>query len=92
MGAARFRGDEFHYSEVALDPSSKFAYKLSRGIGIREMLDGAVIKNTLGSYTHLPAPGKLVDVPELCRWLPEPVISGSLGARTGCCFLFVFLL
>ncbi len=53
MGAARFRGHEFHYSEVALDPSTKFAYKLSRGIGIREMLDGAVIKNTLGSYTHL---------------------------------------
>ncbi|MFZ1898835.1 Ni-sirohydrochlorin a,c-diamide synthase [Methanoregula sp.] len=53
MGAARFRGHEFHYSEVALAPSTKFAYKLSRGIGIRDTLDGAVIKNTLGSYTHL---------------------------------------
>ncbi len=53
MGAARFRGHEFHYSEVVLEPSTKFAYKLSRGIGIREMLDGAVIDNTLGSYTHL---------------------------------------
>ena len=34
-------------------PSTKFAYKLSRGIGIRDTMDGAVIKNTLGSYTHL---------------------------------------
>jgi cobyrinic acid a,c-diamide synthase len=53
MGAARFRGHEFHYSEVVLEPSTKFAYKLSRGIGIRDTLDGAVINKTLGSYTHL---------------------------------------
>ena len=53
MGAARFRGHEFHYSEVVLDPSTQFAYRLSRGIGIRDKLDGAVTKNTLGSYTHL---------------------------------------
>ena len=53
MGAARFRGHEFHYSEVVLDASTQYAYKLSRGIGIKDRLDGAVIKNTLGSYTHL---------------------------------------
>jgi cobyrinic acid a,c-diamide synthase len=53
MGAARFRGHEFHYSEVVLDASTQYAYNLSRGIGIKDRLDGAVIKNTLGSYTHL---------------------------------------
>jgi cobyrinic acid a,c-diamide synthase len=53
MGAARFRGHEFHYSEVVLDASTQYAYTLSRGIGIKDKLDGAVTKNTLGSYTHL---------------------------------------
>ncbi|HVP95851.1 Ni-sirohydrochlorin a,c-diamide synthase [Methanoregula sp.] len=53
MGAARFRGHEFHYSGVTLDPSTKYAYRLSRGIGIADTNDGAVRDNTLGSYTHL---------------------------------------
>jgi cobyrinic acid a,c-diamide synthase len=53
MGAAQFRGHEFHYSDVALAPETKYAYELSRGIGIHEMLDGAVTETTLGSYTHL---------------------------------------
>jgi Ni-sirohydrochlorin a,c-diamide synthase len=53
MGAAQFRGHEFHYSEVKLAPDMQFAYRLSRGIGIQDQFDGAVIHNTLGSYTHL---------------------------------------
>jgi len=53
MGAAQFRGHEFHYSDVVLESGTRFAYQLSRGIGIHEMLDGAVTQNTLGSYTHL---------------------------------------
>ena len=53
FGAAVFRGHEFHYSEVVLSPDTRYAYRLSRGVGIIENLDGAVIKNTLGSYTHL---------------------------------------
>lgn len=53
MGAARFRGHEFHYSEVLLAPETQYAYRLSRGIGIHDNLDGAVVKNTIGSYTHL---------------------------------------
>jgi len=32
---------------------TRYAYQLSRGIGIHDMLDGAVVNNTLGSYTHL---------------------------------------
>jgi cobyrinic acid a,c-diamide synthase len=33
--------------------STTYAYKLTRGTGIKDNLDGAVLKNTLGSYTHL---------------------------------------
>jgi len=53
LGKASFRGHEFHYSDVALDRDTRFAYRLSRGVGIRDNYDGAVIGNTLGSYTHL---------------------------------------
>ena len=53
MGKGLFRGHEFHYSDVALDRNTRFAYRLLRGIGIRDNRDGAVINNTLGSYTHL---------------------------------------
>jgi len=53
VGKARFRGHEFHYSDVVLDKNTHFAYQLTRGAGIRENCDGAVINNTLGSYTHL---------------------------------------
>jgi cobyrinic acid a,c-diamide synthase len=53
LGAAMFRGHEFHYSEVVLVKGTRFAYQLSRGVGIDDNLDGAVINNTLGSYTHL---------------------------------------
>jgi Ni-sirohydrochlorin a,c-diamide synthase len=53
LGKGSFRGHEFHYSDVHLDRDTQFACRLSRGIGIRDNLDGAVVKNTLGSYTHL---------------------------------------
>jgi cobyrinic acid a,c-diamide synthase len=53
LGAAAFRGHEFHYSEVVLDAGTRFAYRLTRGAGIRNMQDGAVAGATLGSYTHL---------------------------------------
>jgi cobyrinic acid a,c-diamide synthase len=53
MGPAVFRGHEFHYSDVHLSKETCYAYQLSRGIGIHENLDGALINNTLGSYTHL---------------------------------------
>jgi cobyrinic acid a,c-diamide synthase len=53
VGGASFRGHEFHYSDVALDRDTRFAYCLSRGVGIRDNYDGALVNNTLGSYTHL---------------------------------------
>lgn len=70
LGLARFRGHEFHYSEVVLETGTRFSYTLSRGIGIRDNLDGAVTKNTLGSYTHLhpvASAGMFRQFVETCR-------------------------
>jgi cobyrinic acid a,c-diamide synthase len=70
VGAAAFRGHEFHYSEVMLSPGTHFAYQLSRGIGIHENLDGAIMNNTLGSFTHLhpvASAGMFRHFVELCR-------------------------
>ncbi len=53
FGQAQFHGHEFHHSDVVLSSRTRYAYQLSRGIGIHDNLDGAVIDNTLGSYTHL---------------------------------------
>jgi Ni-sirohydrochlorin a,c-diamide synthase len=53
VGAAHFRGHEFHYSDVRLSPDTRYAYRLTRGFGITDTLDGAYRDGTLGSYTHL---------------------------------------
>jgi len=70
VGAAQFRGHEFHYSDVVLENGTRYAYQLSRGIGIHDMLDGAIVNNTLGSYTHLhpvASTGMFRHFVELCR-------------------------
>jgi cobyrinic acid a,c-diamide synthase len=70
LGKASFRGHEFHYSDVVLDRDTRFAYTLSRGVGIRDNLDGAVVNNTLGSYTHLhpvASAGMLRHFVDLCQ-------------------------
>jgi cobyrinic acid a,c-diamide synthase len=53
LGSGPFRGHEFHYSDVVLDDATRYAYRITRGLGIREGVDGALIQRTLGSYTHL---------------------------------------
>lgn len=51
-----FKGHEFHYSVLTDVPSdTKFAYRMDRGIGIKDGMDGMLVNNTLGSYTHLHA-------------------------------------
>jgi cobyrinic acid a,c-diamide synthase len=70
LGNAAFRGHEFHYSEVKLAPDTQYAYRLSRGVGMHDNLDGAVIHNTLGSYTHLhpvASAGMFRHFTDLCR-------------------------
>ena len=53
MGAGTFSGHEFHHSDVILADDTHYSYRLSRGKGIKDGLDGAVSHNTLASYTHL---------------------------------------
>lgn len=70
VGAGRFRGHEFHYSDVMLPEDTRFSYLLSRGRGIRGQLDGAVRENTIGSYTHLhpvSSRGMIAAFVALCR-------------------------
>jgi cobyrinic acid a,c-diamide synthase len=53
LGASSFKGHEFHHTDVRLATDTRYAYRLSRGTGIRDALDGAVVQRTQGSYTHL---------------------------------------
>ncbi|MDG6256029.1 MAG: Ni-sirohydrochlorin a,c-diamide synthase [Methanomicrobiaceae archaeon] len=53
LGSAPFRGHEFHHTDVVLAHGTPFAYRLTRGIGINDTLDGAIAGRTQASYTHL---------------------------------------
>ena len=69
-GQAAFRGHEFHYSDVRLLPGTRYAYRLTRGSGIRDGLDGALRDRTIGSYTHLhpvTSRGMLAHFVDCCR-------------------------
>jgi len=48
-------GHEFHYSRTSIDPEvdARFAYTLSRGIGICDGMDGLYVDRVMGYYTHL---------------------------------------
>ena len=87
MGSAQFRGHEFHYSEVILEKGTRFSYTLSRGIGIRDNYDGAVVNNTLGSYTHLhpvASAGMFRHFVDLCKKAGDEItwllMVGTLGS------------
>lgn len=61
----KFRGHEFHYSELVREGELEFAYK-SRGRGGE---DGICFKNTLASYTHL----HFASNPQAARKIPERI-------------------
>lgn len=66
------RGHEFHYSRVmGLGNGLRAVFRMKRGSGITDGLDGIVYKNVLATYTHLHALGS----PE---W-----VSGMIGAAAG---------
>ncbi|MCQ8893156.1 MAG: Ni-sirohydrochlorin a,c-diamide synthase [Methanolinea sp.] len=84
VGAHRFRGHEFHYSDVSLAPGTRFAYTLTRGKGIEGKKDGATVRNTLASYTHLHPVGSLpmfVRFLETCRQAQESRNIQSAGKK-----------
>lgn len=45
-------GHEFHYSRIECAPDARFAFRLSRGKGIRGGRDGLCEHNAVGGYTH----------------------------------------
>jgi cobyrinic acid a,c-diamide synthase len=54
------RGHEFHYSKVldyAPKKGMRFAFRMSRGQGIIDGMDGVCYKNVLATYTHVHAYG-----------------------------------
>lgn len=49
-----YRVHEFHYSSLENLPDDlQYAYRLERGHGIRDRLDGFIYKNLLANYVHL---------------------------------------
>lgn len=55
------KGHEFHYSKPCHVPEemkeSSYAFRMRRGQGIREKMDGICYRNVLATYTHLHAYG-----------------------------------
>lgn len=54
------RGHEFHYSyvvDIAQNEDIKFSFKMKKGRGIKNSMDGLYYKNVLATYTHLHALG-----------------------------------
>ena len=48
-----FNGHEFHYSKVIVDElKNPLAFKITRGKGSYNLMDGFIEKNTLASYVH----------------------------------------
>ncbi|MEZ6852477.1 cobyrinate a,c-diamide synthase [Halodesulfovibrio aestuarii] len=53
------RGHEFHYSKCIIENEQPtFGFRLSKGFGMGERLDGLIYKNVFASYTHLFALGE----------------------------------
>ena len=55
FGRRQIQGHEFHYSKLeSVGNDSRFAYRLSRGLGITNNRDGIIVGgNGLASYSHL---------------------------------------
>jgi len=51
------RGHEFHHSRLIELDKLEFAYRLKRGHGAGEGVDGIIYKNVFAAYTHLHALG-----------------------------------
>jgi cobyrinic acid a,c-diamide synthase len=46
------RGHEFHYSEIVTDGGVRFGFSMARGEGMRNGMDGMIVRNSIGSYFH----------------------------------------
>ncbi len=64
---SRFRGHEFHHSTIKLGSNVDFAYKMIRGEGIKDGMDGIISKNCLASFAHLHAASYTEFAPNFVR-------------------------
>ncbi|MDC9726233.1 MAG: hydrogenobyrinic acid a,c-diamide synthase (glutamine-hydrolyzing) [Candidatus Thioglobus sp.] len=52
--ASTIKAHEFHYSTLEnIDPNTRYAFEVLRGVGVDNKRDGIVKYNLLASYTHL---------------------------------------
>ncbi len=52
--AEQIYAHEFHYSKLEnINPNTRYAYQVLRGVGVDNMQDGILIYNLLATYTHL---------------------------------------
>lgn len=65
------RGHEFHYSEVVPQPGSPYGFKVERGVGIAEGMDGLMTRRSMGTYMHLHA----LSCPQ---WAPAIIAAAGL--------------
>jgi cobyrinic acid a,c-diamide synthase len=72
-------GHEFHYSTVAsmAENYAFMAFKMKRGHGIRNKMDGICYKNVLATYTHIHVFGTREWVEGLIRKAHEYKLSCS---------------
>jgi cobyrinic acid a,c-diamide synthase len=79
----RFRGHEFHYSEITnLTDSLPFAFKLEKGKGVSHKCDGIQVHNTLASYSHLHPlsyPALVANFIESCTDFREQTTRNTLS-------------
>jgi len=76
----RVRGHEFHYSKVVKSETREgmhFSFRMERGEGIIDKMDGLCYKNVLATYTHLHALGS----PE---WVSGLVKQAYSYKKKGC--------
>lgn len=71
------KGHEFHYSRVLSlqERGIHFAFRVRRGMGIKEKTDGLCYKNVLATYSHIHALG--------CEVWAEGLIRKAMESRPG---------
>ncbi len=77
VGAGRIKGHEFHYSVTECAPDVRFAYRMNRGKGIMNGMDGMLEHAALGSYMHAPPSLDVRRFIDSCRRYANRSSSGS---------------
>jgi cobyrinic acid a,c-diamide synthase len=63
---------EFHYSKLEnINPNTRYAYKVLRGVGVDDKQDGILVHNLLASYTHLRNVGSNLWVEQFVNFIKQ---------------------